>query len=558
MNPAQRKLQSIGAQLMALPVTARMLIIALMVILAMSLFLVAQIAGRPSMVPLPLSLDGDNRTAVLAHLEQTGTPYQESGGRVLVPVERMHTVLAQLTSSKVVGATDFDWSTIMEDASPFHTQEQNRRRWMVTKMRILSGLIGDFSGIESATVVFDEPTGVGFGRTRVAATASVMVVPRGEGLSPSTIDAIANLVAGAVPGMKAHDVQIIDARNHTSHAARNEEDLGVSNHGVVTQGAQRRLKASIEVFLAHIAGVKVAVNVMLDTRWVETRRDDYAEPKIAPVESDRRLFTSQTQSGGLEPGVRPNAIAQISAGGAGATQFSDESSRDVTESRYGVDQKHITDKKGNAYKINVSILVPRLYFIALYRLDTNDAEAVPDTATLDQLVTIETAKIKASVEPLVDTAPYPGALAGEVFVDMMGVMLATVGTPTGLAAPAGVGGASTGSVVGGAFDGSLLKYLLLTGLSLLSLAMMFMMVRKASTQAQLPTPEEIVGVPPTLPTDQSEVVGEAEESAPAMEGLELDEAALQQKQMLGQISNMVKQNPDEVANLLRRWIRVEA
>ena len=111
--------------------------------------------------------------------------------------------------------------------------------------------------------------------------------------------------------------------------------------------------------------------------------------------------------------------------------------------------------------------------------------------------------------------------------------------------------------MGAPFDGNLLKYLLLTGLSLLSLAMMFMMVRKAGSQARLPTAQEIVGVPPPLPTDQSEVVGEAEESAPAMEGLELDEEALRQKQMLGQISNMVKQNPDEVANLLRRWIRVE-
>ena len=76
--------------------------------------------------------------------------------------------------------------------------------------------------------------------------------------------------------------------------------------------------------------------------------------------------------------------------------------------------------------------------------------------------------------------------------------------------------------------------------------------------AHLPTAEEIVGVPPPLPTDQSEVVGEAEESAPAMEGVELDDTALRRKQMLSQISDMAKQNPDEVANLLRRWIRVEA
>ena len=104
----------------------------------------------------------------------------------------------------------------------------------------------------------------------------------------------------------------------------------------------------------------------------------------------------------------------------------------------------------------------------------------------------------------------------------------------------------------------LIKYIGLVGLALLSLAMMFLMVRRAGVHAELPSAEEIVGVPPPLPTDQSEVVGEAEESAPAMEGVELDDDALQRKQMLNQISDMVKQNPDEVANLLRRWIRIEA
>ena len=211
-----------------------------------------------------------------------------------------------------------------------------------------------------------------------------------------------------------------------------------------------------------------------------------------------------------------------------------------------------------ALKINATIGVPRSHFVALFRTNRNDPDAVPENAALDAIVTSEKDRIKAMVEPLIDTAPYPGAQAGTVVVSMIGDMHAQgVGMTPGL--PNRVGGAAppAGSVVAAPFDGDLLKYLLLTGLSLLSLALMFMMVRKAGVQSQLPTAEDIVGVPPPLPTDQSEIVGEAEESAPAMEGVELDESALRHKQMLGQISDMVRQNPDEVANLLRRWIRVE-
>jgi len=559
MNAAQRKLQSAGAQLMGLPVTARMLVIALMVILAMSLFLVAQLSGRSSMVPLPLSLNAENRTAVVAHLQQTGIPYQEQGGRLLVPAERRSEVLAGLTNNDVVRGTDFDFSQIMEDESPFLTREQNRRRWMVMKMSVLSGLIGQFSGIERATVVIDQPDSSGFGRTHVGPTASVTVVPRGDGLSARTIEAIADVVAGAQPGMKAHDVRIIDAKSGTSHKTPSEELRGGSNHMEIKQKAEHQLKASIETFLEYIPGVAVAVNVMPDTRQVEKRTDGYDEPKVGPLSLERRLIESRSQSTSAEPGVRPNTGANIASGGASGSQLTDESSRERTESKFGRDAEHIKDRKGNALKINVSILIPRSYFLGMYRLNINDATAVPDSATLDPLVATETARIKSMVEPLIDTAPYPGAQAGLVVVSMMDGMVAMAATGgMGRAAPVSVGGASQpGSVVAAPFDGDVLKYLLLTGLSLLSLAMMFMMVRKASSQSQLPTAQEIVGVPPPLPTDQSEVVGEAEESAPAMEGVELDDEALRQKQMLGQISNMVRQNPDEVANLLRRWIRVE-
>ena len=155
---------------------------------------------------------------------------------------------------------------------------------------------------------------------------------------------------------------------------------------------------------------------MPDMRLVEQRRDGYDDPKVGPLSSDRRLIESRTQSTAAEPGVRPNTGANIATGGASGSQLTDESSRERTESVFGRDAEHIKDRKGNALKINVSILIPRMYFVALYRLNRNDAEAVPTPVALDPLVNTETARIKAMVEPLIDTAPYPGAQAGSVVV----------------------------------------------------------------------------------------------------------------------------------------------
>ena len=201
MKPIQRNLQSIGAQVKGLPATAKMLIFALMIILTISLLLVAQLAARPSMVPLPANLDADGRTAVLAHLEQSNVAYQERNGKIMVPAEQKFTVIAQLAAQNVITGDQINWDTIIDQDSPFLTREQNRKRWLIAKRNVLSALVVQFNGIERATVVIDRPDTQGFGRTHISPTASVTVVPRGEGLSPAAIEAIADLVAGAQPGL---------------------------------------------------------------------------------------------------------------------------------------------------------------------------------------------------------------------------------------------------------------------------------------------------------------------------------------------------------------------
>ena len=111
---------------------------------------------------------------------------------------------------------------------------------------------------------------------------------------------------------------------------------------------------------------------------------------------------------------------------------------------------------------------------------------------------------------------------------------------------------------GGLLLNDWLKYLGLGALVLLSLLMMFLMVRKASARDDLPTPQELVGTPPALQGTESDVVGEAQESRPALEGMEIEEDELRRQQMLDQINDMITKNSDEAANLLRRWIKSNA
>ncbi len=89
-------------------------------------------------------------------------------------------------------------------------------------------------------------------------------------------------------------------------------------------------------------------------------------------------------------------------------------------------------------------------------------------------------------------------------------------------------------------------------------AMMFLMVRKANVREELPSAEELVGIPPALAIDDSELVGEADETATPLEGMEVDEVSLKQHQLLDQINEMVKSEPDDAAALLRKWIKTDS
>ena len=99
--------------------------------------------------------------------------------------------------------------------------------------------------------------------------------------------------------------------------------------------------------------------------------------------------------------------------------------------------------------------------------------------------------------------------------------------------------------------GRMVRYVGLGSLAFISLAMMFLMVRKAGVREELPSPAEIVGLPPALE------VGEAEESALALEGVELDDAELRRAQLLEQITETIKTSPEEAASLVRRWAKAE-
>lgn len=569
MQALQRTIQQIGAQLKGLPNTAKMLIGSLMIILVMSLFLVSLYAGKPSMVSLGLgsNLSQDAKAKAVNFLNGRNIAYEDKNGDLLVPAEQKYPVLAQLSENNLINADQIDFQKLVSDMSPFMTQGQNRQRYLVAKMNVLANMIGQMSGVEKATVVIDVPEGAsGIGRANVSTTASVNVIPRGGELSQSQVDAIANLVAGAHAGLRPENVAVIDARTQRSLKARTGDSMVSTRYLEVKLAAEKVVRQTLEGALAYIPRVTIAVNAQVDTKEVLSSKSTYDDPKVGPLAENNRTTTSNNQSGGTEPGMRTNTGVSIAAATGRGSTMSDERTDSKTVPAFGKDERQIRDSKGYPLQINASIGVPRSYFVRLYQETKggDDKSAAPDPAALDVFVQTESDRIQKSVAPLIDTQAIEGTTAGTVTVSMFPDFAMAGGTGSGGSGGGGGGGGTSSAGESGGDVGSslvsdgLVKYVSLGGLAIVSLGMMFMMVRKASVREQLPSAQELVGIPPALAAAESDLVGEADEAAPALEGLELDDKSIRRQQMLSQITDMVNETPDEAAGLLRRWIKSEA
>ena len=570
MQALQNTIRIIAERMRGLPMTARLLIGSLMIILVMSLLFVAMFAAQPSLVPLATEgLSAADRVRAVTMLKSVGITFEDRGGQLYVPPHMQTSVLASLTDQQVIGGDQIDFLELVKQDNPFMTSEQSHRKWLGAKMKVLQQMISQMTGIDRAMVVIDEPRRPGgIGAANVGPSATVTVTSRSGALGQHQVDAIARAVAKAHAGMKLENVAVIDATSGKAHSARAPDAAAPTDNLELKLELERINKEKFETALG-IPGLRLAINMIVDTRREERTIQRFEEPKVGPLESSSDTLSTSNRGGGAEPGVRPNTSTTLvdprgSTGAAGGSQTSREKTGEKTVPAFGNERALIRNDKGYPLQINATVGVPRSYFVKVFQAQQGDETAEPDEAALAPIVQMETQRISQRLSPLLQTGNVPDASPGELVVDMYydHAVPAPHGGPDALQYMAEAGGASgsegSSGLFGGVISDSLVRTVGLGALAVVSLAMMLLMVRKASMHEKLPSAAELVGIPPALDASDTDLVGEADESAPALEGVELDEDELKNQQMLTQINDLVKNTPNEAAILLRKWMRSEA
>ncbi len=569
MGQLRQVIETIRAAYDKLQPTHKLLAASLATVLAMTLFLVQAYSESPDMVPLiDASYTAEESAAAVRYLTINNIKHETSPeGTIMVAAGDAHRAVRGMSETgDLPGDSSLLFRNLLGQSSWTQTSGDKSRAYQLALQNELGIILGGWDNIRSAQVLLNLPDNRPIGRPASAPSASVNVMPAG-GFTQRNADAVAALVAGASKGLSLERVRITDASTGRQFRPAVEDDFTASNTQELIAAIERKQHEKIYSLLsASIPGVVVAVNAQVDaTRKTSSRNAalNDGQGSVSLLAEQQRVNNEQsgaTQGG--NPGARANTGASIATGAAQGASTKESNTTASFESMIGTERVQVMDPRGFATKINAVVNIPRTYFAQVWRMEQMRIAAADDTIdppsedadpSDNQIASVrdaELARIRAEVARLIDTSTYDNAELGDVSVSMIPLapMMFAAGD-TQQAGFMGIGGSGPDSMtVGGA-----IRTLGLGGLAVLALGLVVFTALKANKTEDLPSAEELVGIPPALEADD-EIIGEAEGIDPPMEGLELSDAEMNQQRMTEQVTEMMREKPKEAATLVSRWI----
>jgi flagellar biosynthesis/type III secretory pathway M-ring protein FliF/YscJ len=503
-------------------------------------------AGGPAMTPLLDQPFSQQQLIPITHrLALKGVHYQASGDRVLVPSDRKFEALADLSFSRLLPRdTTAGFDEIVKRISPFASESERAAMYNHAKEATLSRVIREFPGVDSAVVVIDPTFRRHIGHN-IPPSATVNIVTR-EGARPGKdlAGSAAALVAGAQADLDASRINVVidGVRHAVRDAAGGPGDAGAGADDVPpAAGGDQQLEwrqryesyyiRKISDQLADIPGVMVSVTVDINdkssvkqinevdaaktlTREKRSRvQSKSATRPAAPPMANAGMSLPAPTSQGSEP---PEAVPTRGVGPA-ETETETESLKELeNETLPSTSTEKIVVRAGGATVVAASVRVPRSYFVNVER-QRSGSHRDPDEAAVADCVAREIPKIRAAIRACTALAS-DAALAVDTYFDVLPRPMADLADPaeapasTTLAAVHNLVGANTTEITFGAAA--------LAGLFIVS-----GFARKGHAAASFAAEDT---------------------SDPA--------AADGMRHSAGRVADMVNDDPDTAAALVRRWL----
>ena len=474
--------------------------------------------------------------------------YELEGGRVRIPRSEQAVYVAALAEAQ---ALPMNWNDSMaralEDTNPFMTQKERDERMLLAKQQNLALVLKSMKDVANATVHYDSQKKPGLGQERNATASVVIQLVGGRSLDDQRVEMIRGMVTASFADLSSDKVTISDL-NGRVHSGSSKDGIGEGHdHRYISTklAFQKEYEKSIYEALAYVPGVTVAANVELEKDLHRTTHSIEHDPKSVPVAVREETSTSKSESASPRgaPGLtvqqpQPNQAARVGDTARGSTTEEEKSNR---EERNLVNSKNVTSEEIGLTprRVTVSVGIPTSYFEEVWRRQNptppGQPPQTPDPKALADIETEETTKIQNHVVPLI---PKPTDVLDPT-------PLVTVSkfhpiTPPPIPTPSAAAETM-------AWLGQHWSTLGLGGLALASLFMLRSMIR-----SNLP---ESRSTPFNLPRAEAEQqAGKPEQAEAEAKPSRLKRRTASGTSLRDELADLVRDDPDAAANILRGWI----
>ncbi|MEQ8791433.1 MAG: hypothetical protein RIC55_34540 [Pirellulaceae bacterium] len=472
------------------------------------------------------------------------------GNRIRIPAGMKAEYMAALADN---GSLPVDLSTIFDEVFASEnaltgSADLRSQKLKNAREKYISMVVSKMVGVEWATVRFDQDQSRSL-RPKLDSRAMVAVKPRGNtNLEADRVQAIRGTVAAVVAGLKPEHVTITDlnagrAFVGTVGGVDGADSLYAAQKAHFENLYRQKVMSQLSVY----PGVVVGVDVELDPKLRYDTNRFQIDPKstVAMRQRDVTKSSTNTEPGPAgRPGAESNGVGNTPQvvgveSGSKSEMKESENEQDLIASQSTIREEMagLTPEK-----VKVSIGVPNSYFEKVWR-ERNPPEegAEPAVADASELQTIELAVKKEIEDAVVNLLPAP-APGGDPYVPVR------VTTFTDIPLAAEPGDSMTDEAM--SWLAGNWQTLGMTLLGLCSLVMLRGMLRSSAAPSTSTPPVGGAAAPAAMnPSEDDEedahvskhqrMLGVRREGAPSLRD---------------ELAEMVNEDPDAAANVLRNWI----
>lgn len=493
-------------------------------------------------------LSSDQTESIVRQLQVMGEEYELRGDDILVrPNDRRRLIMA--LNARNTGPADLGitFETLLKNSDTFASAQTKQHHQNVALSNELALMIQSWSKVQSARVIVSPPTRRRLGKPSIpTATVQVSLV-RSAKMDKSIVESLARLVAGAVPGLEPQHVSIVDQRAGRSYVVDDAEDQFGSTLYELQKQRERELKTKIESLLAYIPGVIAQVRLKLDEQTVSSVATELEEPAIKREVKDETTTTSQSSS--QEPGVSANTGVALQGGGRGSSSTKEKTETDYMAAGGKVTQ--VNKKPGAVLRAAASIGVPRSYFVGALKALAGESGPEPTPEDIVTYIEEQLVEIERQIKPILDAnSEEEATVVVSVYADRA---VEFISPGPGLEAQEASTMIDLVSANG--------KQIGLFAMAALAMGLMMMMARgggRGPKKAPDVAIDEATAVGPLgdLFIDDAPV-GKAGVPDAFLIAQETDEGSIRTRQISQQVTDLVNDDPEGAAQLVRRWIERE-